>query len=542
MLMQAVNKFIMASREYSEQSKAQYTDKGNVKNYFRASELGGGDRKILYGFFKHQIPVIPRTTKNLRQLANGDSMHARYQKWWEDMGVLISMEERLSSKDDDYLKQFEWEWAGHYDGLLDVNILRAHAQDLCTIGYSKNEDTDQWEIEVDIDDTYAKSIGLYTAEGEYNEAYEALPMVADLKTMNPWGFKRVANGDVSELRGYIDQITFYMYMLNTPYGSIYIEDKGSNDLVEVQILWHDMHEGADYQFTPEIHGEPADGVLRVVVDSERFYGSDQVLGVVARVNQLWETKKLLEAAQATNADMADIMPPRCSESPDAFPCSWGKGAEKCEFFNHCWNQYTNGLSIVAYEACPEELQWEIIAEGEANYKVDSRKVPAGVTLEALQALVDMQAVDISQFLVDTEADVAPEVEEEDLNADHLFDSGGELNLGPATVEFIGQALNVPITPAAATPAAATPTKTVGSPAAKSPSVGKPVLQGGPAPANKVDTAATALPNVAVEYINADNKKAIKCLKCSEELTYMKLGNGCTKKCEKCGNVNKVLRA
>lgn len=531
MLLQAMNSYVIGSRDLKEQEKAQYTDKGDIKNYFRASELGSADRKIMYGFFKHQIPTRTKSAKNLRQLANGDSMHARYQSWWEEMGALISMEERLTSKDDEYLAQYDWEWAGHYDGLLDINVLKAHAKGLCTLSRVQNPDTNAWEIEVDIDEAYAQELGIF------NEDYVPLTMVVDLKTMNPWGFKRIAKGDVSEIRGYIDQISFYMYMLNTPYGSIYVEDKGSNDVVEIQVVWHDMHEGSAYTFDPEIHGEQVDGVVRVSIDTERFFGSETAEGVVQRVDRLWETKKLLEQAQLDGSvDMAEVMPPRCSEEPGKFPCSWGEGKEKCEFFDHCWNQFTDGIAIVGWEACPEECKWEV-ADNFGELKViDSRKVPQGVTKEALQSLVAIGALSLDAFLIEDTASLdLAEASQNALNADNLFDASGELNVGPTPVG------NTPPSNVTAFPGTADQQQQPAAGGASTPQTLKGIKAGTTAAASQSAAAANVPPNTAIEYINKDHKKAIKCLNCSKENTYQRLANGGTKKCDFCNHVNKVMK-
>jgi hypothetical protein len=81
------------------------------------------------------------------------------------MGVLISMEERLSSRDDDYLKDFDFEWAGHYDGVLDAYLVRAFALGKVTVSSSKNEETGEWDLDVEVDEAYANSIGLFDDDG-----------------------------------------------------------------------------------------------------------------------------------------------------------------------------------------------------------------------------------------------------------------------------------------------------------------------------------------------------------------------------------------
>ena len=496
MLLHAMNSFQVASREYKEAKKGQYADKTGPKNFFRASELGSGDRKIIYSFFKHQLPAKGRSAKSLRQLENGDLVHEKWQTAWEDMGVLISMEQRLSSRDDtDGLAKYPWEWAGHYDGLLDMNVLRAHALGKTTVNMVKKlneagEETDEFEMEVSIDDDFAEEIGIFKVDAEGNSTYEEITMVADIKTMNPFGFKSLKGGKLSEITGYIDQLSFYMYMLNTPYGSIFVECKGSNDLCEIQIVWADLHEGQEYVFDPDLHGEieAGNGVHRVVINNDRFFGSDKEVGLVPRLDKLWNTKEMLLKIESGELDnpMQEVMPPRCSTDPSKFPCSWGEGKEKCEFFDHCWNDIHQGCATKPEEGCPEELVWEIdyqfVDNTMGKVKIDSRKVPAGISIEAFKSLVKLGALDPSQFAIREINEVEGEPTDSADQIDHMFGAGGELNLAP--------------------------------------------------PAEASET---------VEYTNAEGKKAIQCTKCHKETTYQKLGTGNTKKCSFCNHINKVNR-
>lgn len=501
MLTQAMNSFQVASLEYREAKKAQYTDMTGVsgaKTYFRASELGSGDRKIIYSFFKHQLPMVPKTAKNLRQLQNGDYTHDRFQSAWEEMGALISMEDRLSSKDDEGgLAEYSWEWAGHYDGLLDMNILRAHALGKTTVNMVKKLDeagveTNEWEMEVNIDDDFAREIGIFDAEGNLSESYEPITMVADIKTMNPFGFKSLKGGNLEKIVGYIDQLSFYMYMLNTPYGSIFVEDKGSQDLCEIQIVWTDLHEGQEYVFDADLHGEieAGNGVHRVVINNARFFGNDKELGLVPRLDHLWKTKETLQKIEAGELDnsVADVMPSRCSQDPSNFPCSWGGGGEKCEFFNHCWDDNHGGNAIKPEEACPPDKIWEITYTFVDNtvgaVQIDSRKVPAGITKESFEALVKMGALDPSQFAIKeiNEVEGEPEAEDTEIKIDGMFGAGGVLNLAPPEA-----------------------------------------------------------PSETIEYTTKDGKRAMQCVKCHKESTYTRLGAGNTKQCPFCKHTNKIIK-
>lgn len=486
MLVNAMNAFQQAKRAHNENVKNQYLDKTGktgAKDFTRASEMGSADRKIVYGFFAHQIPHDPKSSQNLRQLENGDYVHDRYQTAWQDMGILLSMEERLSSKDDEYLAQFPWEHAGHYDGLLDVNIIRAFALGKAHVSSEPSEEEEgKWEIVVELDDEYAQQIGIF------DEDYAPVTMVADIKTMNPWGFKKIKdNKDVSNIQGYIDQISFYMYMLNTPYGSIYIEAKDNQSVLEVQIVWRDMHEGIEYGFEEDIHGKQNDDVVRVVIDSERFFGGETTEGVVPRIDRLHKLKEALRAVDETNdwAKVTELMPERCAETPDKFPCSWKTG--RCEFYEHCWNPETGGKTLRPFEAVPSDVIWEFHDE-DSVIKVDSRKVPEGVTYDGFAGLVNMNVLKLEDFLISAPVmRDAKEAEGDAVNADNLFSETGELNLGDGITS-------------------------------------------------------QESPSEAKEYKTEDNLNAIDCLNCGKQVTYARLGNGGTKKCPHCKHVNRVVKA
>lgn len=502
MLINAMDSFQLAKREHKENVKGQHTNakgsNGEV-TYFRASGLGDADRKQIYKFFAHNLPKKEKSAQNLRQLENGDYVHDRYQTAWEEMGILISMEERLSSKNDEYLAQFDWELAGHYDGLLDVNIMHAHANGLAKVSSVFNEETSQWEIEVELDEVFAKSIGFYDENGEYNEEYEPLAMVADIKTMNPWGFKAIKDkSDVSDIQGYIDQIMSYMYFHNTPYGSIFIESKDNNATVEVQVLWSDLHNTEEdpyiYEWDEYVHGAPSKDKVRIVVDSDRFFGTDEVEGVIPRLSRLWDLRnRIIEADKAGDmATMREIFPKRCSDDPMKFPCSWGHKQGKpqyCEFYDHCWNSHTEGIGIRPYEAVPAECIWEFNDDETGEIiRVDNRLVPAGIDQDAFATLVQMGGLVLEKFVIPNEVEEpSSEVDPEDtaFNADNIFGAGGELILAPIVA---GDA-----------------------------------------------------PSEATEYLNERKQKAIDCLNCGKQITYQKLANGGTKKCPHCKHTNVVKR-
>jgi ribosomal protein L35 len=530
-LVAAMNAYQVAKRRHKENVKNQHTAaKGanGEKTYFRASELGNGDRKIVYSFFAHQLPKVEKSAKNLRQLENGDYVHERYQKAWEEMGVLLSKEQRVSSRDDEWLSQFPWEWAGHYDGELDLNILRAFALGKAHVDSVFNEEANEWEIVVDIDDDYATEIGLFLQDqpGVLNPDYQPLRMVADIKTINPWGFKAIKeNRDVSGVTGYIDQIMGYMWMLKTPYGSIFFESKDNNDVVEVQILWEDFYEGVTLDFTEDVHGPQGPDVVRIRVNWARMLGDDTQEGIVPRLSRLHEITEALKQADAAG-DMeaiAQLMPPRCADDPKKFPCSWGHKSgevQYCEYYDHCWNAEHNGLAVrekPAVEPIPPEAIWTF-TDGDtgAEILIDSRKVPQGLTYDTFLQLVQMGALNYEQFVID------PQVAEQAVAA--------------ASSEAVQQ-----MTPSQQM-TAATLSQQMQEAAERAMKGAKDLFMHDGTLKVEGFGGVGQPPAEAQEYIDdASGDKAINCTNCGAKNTYKRLGNGNTKKCSTCGHINRVTR-
>lgn len=375
MLARAMDAFQVAKAAYIEKKKAQYTDK-KQKDYFRASELGmlrKNKRKLIYGFFGHHFGIQTKSAHNLRQLENGDYVHDRYQTNWKLMGILVlkgkrqSMEIRVSSKDDPWLSQFPWVAEGHYDGELDLNLVRAYA--LGKVRVDVINRNGQWVMEPVLDFEYGKQIGYFNEDGTWNQNYKPVSMVADIKTMNPYQFKSVKEGNLSSIEGYLDQISFYMYMLDTPYGCIFIENKANNELLEVQIVWTDLR-GGQYDFDDNLHGAEGEDprVIRAYIDNQRFEA------LVHEIDATWQLVNKLKEADAMGdyAAVANLLPSRCSFNPDSFPCKWSTG--QCEFYDHCWSQKHSG-NMVRPEPSSEDI-WEI-----DGMKIDCRRVPEGVTKE-----------------------------------------------------------------------------------------------------------------------------------------------------------------
>ena len=499
MLVAATNRYQVTKREFKENQKGQYLDRtggDGAKTYFRASEMGNADRKLIYSFFKHQIPVGTKGLRNLRALENGDYVHLRWQRSWEEMGVMILPksnefgefdEVRLDSREDEVLKDQPWQIMGHYDALLDLNIVRAHALGLCSVSNEKDPETGRYEMIVTLDEAYAKKIGFYNADGTINDDYEPLKMVADIKSMNTWGFKRLRDKhDVTEIHGYISQIMIYMFLLNVPFGSIFIEDKEKNDILEVQVVWTDMHgDDALYEFSTDTHGPQDARTIRVTVNNNRFNGEyneqgDLVSeGIISRIDRIWRLREVLTALDQTlggEAEIASYFPDRCSDKPDKFPCSWSEGTEKCEFYEHCWNNDHRGKATRGVESIPPEAIWDI-----DGVKIDSRKLPAGMTIEMVKALDG--ALVLAKFAIGAVPITAKEAMATALTGEDekLFNSSGELNL-----------TLVP----------------------------------------------EGVPGAAVKRKDGD-LWAIDCLNCGKIVTFQRLGPGGVKKCPHCNHTNRV---
>lgn len=371
MLAKAMDAFILQKHEYGAQIKNQHVQRvGKRKDYFRASELGlliEGKRKLLYKFFEHQITSASKSPLNLWQLENGDFVHERYQRAWRMMGIVVqrngkdSMEMEVNSRNDEILGKYEWYLPGHYDGELDMNLVKAYATGKAWLKGVVQAGKLVFLPQLDFE--YGKSIGYFTEDGQVNPDYKPLSMVADIKSMNPFSFKNLKNGDTTPIEGYLYQLSAYMYLLNTPYGCIYVENKGNNSVLEVQIVWKDF-KGGQYDFSEDLHGEEDERIMRVYIDHAFFQN------LVDELNEFWELKKELEEAQ-NKGDIQFIienMPERCSDDPNRFPCQWSTG--KCEFYDHCWNHLHQGFALKDLNAS-ELMQWVPFIPQESSEEFDT---------------------------------------------------------------------------------------------------------------------------------------------------------------------------
>src|SRR5690606_10053205 len=106
-ILAATNQYYLMRNQYYEKTKNL-----DDKNYFRASELGFSDRRLVYSFFEKYLQKNELTPDQLRVFENGDYVHDRYQRNWDAMGCLIHMEKTVSSKEDEILKLHDWELRG----------------------------------------------------------------------------------------------------------------------------------------------------------------------------------------------------------------------------------------------------------------------------------------------------------------------------------------------------------------------------------------------------------------------------------------------
>lgn len=346
MLAKAMDQFILQKHNYGAHIKQQHVERvGKKKDYFRASEIGlliEGKRKLMYKFFAHQIPSVPKSPLNLWQLENGDYVHLRYQNAWKTMGIVVqrngknSMEMEVNSKNDPVLSKFEWYLPGHYDGELDMNLIKAYAIGKAWLKGIMKDGKFTFIPQLDYD--YGRSIGYFTEDGQLNPDYEPVRMIADIKSMNPFSFQELQKGDTTPIESYLYQLSVYMYLLNTPYGCVYVENKGNNGVLEVQVVWKDF-KNRQYDFSEDLHGPEDERIMRVYIDNAFFES------VIHQLNEFWELKKELEDA-LNRGDIQFIvenMPERCSNDPNRFPCKWSTG--KCEFYDHCWNPIHQGYAL-----------------------------------------------------------------------------------------------------------------------------------------------------------------------------------------------------
>jgi CRISPR/Cas system-associated exonuclease Cas4 (RecB family) len=143
---------------------------------FYPSNIGKCCRYIWYDMMGYPRPAMePRI---LRICRNGDSMHERYQKWFEEMGILVANEYPI--------KFPELRISGRLDSIIrTVSIVPA------------------------IDDI----------------------AIVELKSANNKKFSKMVRENLP-LPEYIDQIHLYMELLQIPYGIILVENKNDQELLE----------------------------------------------------------------------------------------------------------------------------------------------------------------------------------------------------------------------------------------------------------------------------------------------------------------------
>jgi len=89
---------------------------------FHPSAIGYCSRKITYSMLGYEEEPVDTITQRIFE--NGHSMHARYEKWFEDMGIQIAPELVLSENSEDpeiARKARELNIDGRTDSLIEVN-------------------------------------------------------------------------------------------------------------------------------------------------------------------------------------------------------------------------------------------------------------------------------------------------------------------------------------------------------------------------------------------------------------------------------------
>ena len=517
---QAIDKLLVEERAARD---AERTEKyGGAKSSFYPSELGSGDRKIVYGFFKDKIaPNSSLTGQNVRVFDNGDYVHLRYRDYMVRLGALLTEEQSLKIEQHDFERAPEpvaggYRMSGRYDQIIDLNVIRAYVQGTEAWEQFLAANYDQHEI---ITTTLDATAGAILEEKKSKRwfpkaGYTPDPMVIDIKSMSPWGFKALADkNDYSDIQGYIDQVNSYEDKLGIHKGGLLVEDKEKNRLHPVPV---------DY-------------------DPGRIHGDEVHEGLSKRLARLWAHVKA-----------GTVPAERCAgANVSKFPCKWSTG--QCDFFSHCWNDEHQGLIIPGLEEKADEIELPSIEElieylaNPEQYGVSAiilylRDFPGGqdrftITKDMPEAMLhqmldfyadyvhDLDYVDLEGTIMQAEG----EEEKEEAQADaskggrSLMDAVGSVTIpeGSPTVEEA-----IKMHRGGRGSVATTDESNI------------------PAPGSDNLTDANGVfnfePNAAVvERLRSDGKKEIDCGKCGELIIYQVLRGA--KECPKCKHRNVVTR-
>lgn len=507
---QAIDKMLVYEREVRDAAKMEQY--GGAKTSFYPSELGNGDRKIVYGFFKDRIGAQSTFTgQNARVFDNGDYVHTRYRDYMIRLGALLTEEQSLKIEQHDFERAPSavdggYRMSGRYDQIIDLNVVRAYVTGIEAWEQFLAANYEKHEIITTTLDASAGSIleELKTTRWFPKAGYTPDPMIIDIKSMNPWGFKALAEkNDHSSIQGYIDQVNAYEDKLGIHKGGLLVEDKEKNRLHPVPV---------DY-------------------DPNRIHGNDVHEGISNRLGRLWNHVKA-----------GTVPEERCAgANVSKFPCKWSTG--QCDFFSHCWNDEHQGRVIpgVVAQAAEEEVELpsieeiiEYLAEPE-KYQVSAiilylKDFPGGqdrftVTKEMPEAMLHQMLDFYADFVfdldyVDLEGNIQ-RAESEEEKIDNMMDSLKETAPAPVIV-------TVPVGEDGVT-MTATFESDANVPAA------------GADPLVNADGTFNFEPGASViERVRTDGSKEINCGKCGNLIIYKVLRGA--KECTSCKHRNVVTRA
>ena len=485
-LVTAIDKLLVSDRNAERARREE--EYGSVKSSFYASELGDGDRKLVYKFFADVVgSKSPLTGQNVRVFDNGDYVHLRYLDYLKRLGALLSYEQPIKknqaelegwseldidqAKDDGSLEAI-WKVSGRYDQIIDLNVIKAYleGEDVWSDFLGKNYDPHIFKTATT--DTVTGEVTEEKEEVRWfpKEGYEPDQVLLDIKSMNEWGYKAVfEKNNHEDIAGYYDQLTYYGTQLGIQKTALLIEDKAKNRLGVVPV-------------------EPTEDRLAKI--------KEKLSRIHEHVRNRTVPEERCEGAKRTK-----------------FPCMWSTG--QCEFYSHCWNEQHNGAII---PEGTEEMELPSIEElvlyltdketyGVSAIRLHLEGFPGGQDMVVLQADMPIQML---EQMLEYYADYVKDLDYLDEDGNDMATEGEEEPTQETATDEVetGQA-----------EAAATATTDLYN-------------ENGELNLNATLTAATERPH--------PEGKAIDCVKCGQELVYKRLVGG-SKPCSFCGHVNPVKR-
>lgn len=348
---QAIDMLLLRAREARDiEKREQYG--GVSKESIYASELGDGDRKLVYKFYQDELGVQSSVTaQNLRLFDNGDYVHLRYADYMDRMGALLSYEEPLRTTQaemegrqlnpDGTGNEGGYKVSGRYDQIVDMHVIRAYVQGPEYWAQFMQSYYDPHTILTQsVDQTTGAVVEQSTKTKWVPKAgYQPDKALLDIKSMNEFSFKSILNNDHSKIGGYVDQLQYYAHRSGIHKTALVIEDKGKQQLKVIPV---------DY-------------------DPQRVHGGGLHEGLSARISRVWAHVR------------SKVVPDRCpGHNRDKFPCIWSTG--RCDFYSHCWNEEHNGYALPGQAAEQQAEEQGVRVEDIAGWLAEPTYGIAGVQL------------------------------------------------------------------------------------------------------------------------------------------------------------------